>query len=173
MEDFMKLMKAFIFGVFFTAISFCGFSLEFDQWNKLQHKDKFGDIIEEYSIHYSTKGTWKNTKGIKSEQNVDLSYATQDGIPVVVVTILAPMDDVAVPLTRDNMYVTLYIKNSNEKTYQFSGMVLEAKTTLSIIFINSPELVSLLKRKDSYKAVLDGNLRHWDCSFTFNGEMPE
>jgi hypothetical protein len=75
--------------------------------------------------------------------------------------------------------VTLYITDSSGKTYNFNGFEVEVSDMpyggehgIVIMFINNSSLVSLLKRNDTYEAVLEGNDRGWSCNFTINGGMP-
>jgi len=67
--------------------------------------------------------------------------------------------------------ISLYLKDSNGKTYTFNGNQISLDGRYVMIMINSTSLMSLLQKNDTYKAVIEGD--NWKCDFSFSGNMPK
>jgi hypothetical protein len=120
---------------------------------------------------YVTLGEGTNLIGRKSTQDVMVFYHIQEG---TVGFVLMDTSSFTMPLNMLFMgpeAITVYLKDSAGKTYTFTGNQVTDQGAVGIRMNNSSTLVSLLRKKDKYKAVIEGD--RWKCSFTFSGGMPQ
>jgi hypothetical protein len=163
-----------IFLVFFGLLSTGLYAQQLDLWFKSADKDKFGDATGKYNTLYFTKGNGVGSRGKKSPQIVGINYQPHNRNAVFIS--FKPINEYELNLDMfiwGTPQVTLYIKDSAGKTYEFHGLEAEALGLLGVVFINNTELIALLRNPGTYRAVVDGGDRDWSCSFTFEGGMPE
>ena len=143
-----------------------------DTWEKYIVTDRFGDPTGEYVYRKGVFGEGANSRGRKSTQLVNILYH-----PVQNVVNVALIDTSRFSIPLNILFmgpeaVTLYIKDNSGKTYNFNGTQMSSDDgQVSIEMNKDSSLVSLLRRNDKYKAVIEGN--HWKCNFSFTGGMPQ
>jgi hypothetical protein len=159
--------KAFVLIFLFAGTSL--FALEIGVWSLQTLTDKFGDPTGEKFYVQIVFGEGKNSIGSTSTQEVGISYLVNQ-----VAIVLASTSTFRMPLHMLFMGpepITLYIKDSANKTYSFGGTQISSDGGVNIAMHNDPDLIGLLRKKGSYKAVIEGD--QWSCSFNFNGGMPQ
>jgi hypothetical protein len=143
----------------------------FGKWALMARKDKFGDPTGDSFYAQANFGEGKDVNGRKSLQTVGIMCFWTKSVTKSISIFFTAMNASSFPL---NMLlfgpepVTLYIKDSANKTYSFKGT---QDNDDSITMGNNPNLLSLLRQRGAYKAVIEGE--HWSCSFTFNGGLPQ
>jgi len=157
--------------VFFTLCPGFTEAQELGKWFLRGVTDRFGDETGEYGWGYAVIGEGTNSIGSKSMQLVMVAYHVERN---VVGFILKDMSSLSMPLNMLFMgpeAITLYLKDTANKTYSFSGMQMSDEGAVLIAMNQNVSLLSLLRRKDIYKAVIEGD--RWSCSFRFEGGMPQ
>jgi hypothetical protein len=161
--------EAFVLIFLFAGTSL--FAQELGVWSLQTQEDKFGDATGKKYYAQTVLGEGKNSIGSTSTQAVCIVYPLNN----LVVIALVSTSTFRMPLNMLFMGpepITLYIKDSANKTYSFGGThVLSDDGGVMIAMHNDSDLIGLLRKKDSYKAVIEGN--QWRCSFNFNGGMPQ
>jgi hypothetical protein len=168
-------MKKNILVLIFSLVGVFLFAsdIELGVWEFYAPKDRFGDPTGKSQYSQFVLGEGIDSTGRKSSQIVGIIYSSNREIVVGIVL----FGDF--PLYRALFgpeLITLYIKDLANRTYSFIGMqslsevVGNAHTTV-ILVNNDTSLFNLLRQKGSYKAVIEG--KHWSCSFTFNGGLPQ
>jgi hypothetical protein len=161
--------EAFVLIFLFAGTSL--FALEIGVWSLQTPKDKFGDPTGEKFYVQAVLGEGKNSIGSTSTQVVGISYPVSNQVAIG----LASISTFSMPLNMLFMGpepITLYIKDSANKTYSFGGTQTSSDGGVVVIAMhNDSDLIGLLRKKGSYKAVIEGG--QWSCSFNFNGGMPQ
>jgi hypothetical protein len=165
-------MKKKALVLFFSLIGISLFAQEgFGVWTLEAKTDRFGDPTGSSYYFQVVMGEGKNSIGSTSSQVVGITYPVAD----VVAIGLKDTSMFGFPLNMLFMgheSITLYVKDSTNKTYSFNGTQVSSDDGMvTIAMNNNSSLVSLLRQKGSYKAVIEGD--RWSCSFTFNGGMPQ
>jgi hypothetical protein len=146
---------------------------EFGTWSRQSKTDRFGDPTGEYAYVQPIMGEGTNSIGNKSSQVVVITYSSASGDNVIIG--LKDTGIFSMPLNWLLMGpepITLYVKDSVSRTHSFSGFQISSDGGMVTAGIpNNANLIALLKKSGSYKAVIEGE--RWSCSFSFNGGMPE
>jgi hypothetical protein len=142
-------------------------------WKRSNLTDKFGDPTGEYYYTQIVYGTGSSSSQSSSSQGVGIYYYPKNNILAFAIK---TNELFSLPLNMflfRNEPVTLYLKDSANKTYSFSGFQYEklVEMMMAIVIYPDNELTSLLKMNGAYRAVIEGN--DWKCSFTFNGGLPQ
>lgn len=173
MRRIITKSKSILFGIiFFLLCPFNGLVAEkLGEWYLQAGEDRFGDPTGENYYVQKVIGEGRNSIGSTSTQSVGIIYFPD---PNAVGIVLVATNGLGLPLNMLFMGtepITLYIKDSSNKTYEFSGTQVSDDGAVSIVMNDASSIVGLLRRKGSYKAVVEGD--NWRCSFTFNGGMPQ
>jgi hypothetical protein len=164
-------MKNKIPVLLFLLVGMSLFAQEFGVWTLQTETDRFGDPTGVSFYVQLVMGEGKNSIGSTSSQAVVIMYPVAN----VIVIRLKDTSMFGFPLHMLFMgpeSITLYVKDSTNKTYSFNGTQVSSDDGMvTIAMNNNSSLTSLLRQKGNYKAVIEGN--QWSCSFTFNGGMPQ
>jgi hypothetical protein len=166
----MRKQKRHLVFIVLLLCSTSIFAQEFNKWYPRESKDRFGDPDGDSQFMYVTLGEGINSIGSKSTQGVAVVYYIQLRI---VGFALKDTSSFSIPLNMLFMgpeTITLYLKDAAGKTYTFNGFQFNDQGGVGIKMNNNPSLVDLLRKKDTYKSVIEGD--RWSCSFTFSGGMP-
>jgi len=140
------------------------------EWTRVEGTDKFGDPDGTYRYQFTTFGEGTNSIGSTSTQFVGiLYYMPKSRIGIA----LKDTSSFSMPLNMLFMgpeSITLYVKDSTGKTYTFKGQQISDSGGV-VIAMNDNGLLPLLRQKGTYKAVVEGD--RWECSFSFDGGMPQ
>jgi hypothetical protein len=165
-------MKKGILVLFLSFVGIALFAQELGKWILEQMIDRFGDPTGESCYLQINMGEGKNSIGSTSSQAVFIGYYP---ISSSVKILLKDVGMFSFPLNTLFMGpepITLYIKDSANRTNSFKGNQVSSDDGAVTIRMNdNSNLISLLRQKGSYKAVIEGE--RWSCSFTFNGSLPQ
>jgi hypothetical protein len=162
--------REIIFVMTFLVVGMSLFTQEIGVWSLQINRDRFGDPTGESYYSLGVTGEGKNSIGNTSSQFVFIAYPISNLVAIGV----RSAERFSMPLNTIFMGpepITLYIKDSANRTYSFTGKQLSDNSQVTIAMDNNSSLVNLLQQTDSYKAVIEGE--RWSCSFTFNGGMPQ
>jgi hypothetical protein len=157
-----RILALFLFfllpGIFLSALG---------EWTLQTGINKFGDPTQ-INVQ-SVRGKGENSIGRTSSQFIIIGYPFSDGNVSITLG-----DKSGFPL--NTLFrgtpepITLNIKDSANKSYEFRGDQISDNGVVWVVIDKNSGLVDLLRRKDSYSTVIEGD--RWSCSFTFNGGMP-
>jgi hypothetical protein len=145
-------------------------------WEKIAITDRFGDPTGEISFRQIVSGTGQSSSQERSQQTVLIGYSPNTP---TIGFLIKSNSLFSFPLNfflLEPEKITLYIKDSKNQNYSFDGFqhdkIVEGEW-MGIFFLSNEQdrLISLLRKSDSYKAVIEGD--SWSCNFTFGGGLPK
>jgi hypothetical protein len=160
----MKGFKCSLLLIFIPLLLYAG------EWKKVFELDRFGDETTNLRIFQTTFGKATNSLGKSSTQAVALGYLIRENAVVVMVKGIDALELPPHVLFMGYEAVKLYIKDSMGRIYTFNGF--EVKDSV-VMFEASNDILSLLRKNEFYKAVVEGKNDSWSCTFSFDGNMPD